>query len=92
MVKYRDYNDGYGYFAVFIDIFSRYLYMYPLKTLSGSEKSKTFERLINEKGVKPKKLRLDQGSEYKNKEFAKIVKQENIDHIFTYYETKANFA
>ena len=92
MVKYRDYNDGYGYFAVFIDIFSRFLYTYPLKTLSGLEMSKTFKRLINERGVKPKKLRSDQGSEYKNKQFEKLLLEENIDHIFTYYETKANFA
>ena len=92
MVKYKDYNDGYSYFSVFIDIFSRFLYTYPLKSLSGIEMTKTFERLINEKGVKPKKLRSDQGSEYKNKEFERFLEQENIDHIFTFYETKANFA
>ena len=51
-----------------------------------------FERLIIEKGVKPKKLRTDQGSEYKNKEFERLLGQENIAHIFTYYETKANYA
>ena len=92
MLKYKDYNDGYSYFAVFIDIFSRFLYTYPLKSLSGSEMTKIFDRLINEKGVKPKKLRRDQGSEYKNKEFEKLLEQENIVHIFTYYETKANYA
>ena len=92
MVKYRDYNDGYSYFAVFIDIFSRYLYTFPLKTLSGSEMTKVFQRLLNEKGVKPKKVRTDQGSEYKNKEFERLLEQENIVHIFTYYETKANYA
>ena len=92
MVKYKDYNDGYSYFAVFIDIFSRYLYTFPLKTLSGSEMTKVFQRLLNEKGVKPKKLRTDQGSEYKNKEFERLLEQENIVHIFTYYETKANYA
>ena len=72
--------------------FSRFLYTYPLKTLSGLEMSKTFKRLINKRGVKPKKLRSDQGSEYKNKQFEKLLQEENIDHIFTYYETKANFA
>ena len=92
MVKYKDYNDGYSYFAVFIDIFSRFLYTYPLKTLSGSEMTKTFKKLILEEGIKPKKLRTDQGSEYKNKEFKRLLEQEKIDHIFTYYETKANYA
>ena len=37
-------------------------------------------------------MRSDQGSEYKNKEFEKLLELENIDHIFTYNETKANFA
>ena len=92
MVKYKDLNDGYSYFAVFIDIFSRFLYTYPLKTLSGSEMTKIFERLINDKGVKPKKLRTDQGSEYKNKQFETLLQKENIENILTYYETKANFA
>ena len=92
MVKYKDSNDGYSYFAVFIDIFSRFLYTYPLKTLSGSEMTKIFERLINDKGVKPKKLRTDQGSEYKNKHFETLLQKENSEHILTYYETKANFA
>ena len=54
--------------------------------------TKVFQRLLNEKGVKPKKLRTDQGSEYKNKEFERLLEQENIVHIFTYYETKANYA
>ena len=44
MAKYKDYNDGYGYFVVFIDIFSRFLYTYPLKTHSGSEMTKTFKK------------------------------------------------
>ena len=32
MVKYKEFNQGYGYFVVFIDIFTRFLYTYPLKT------------------------------------------------------------
>ena len=92
MVKYKDYNDRYSYFAVFIDIFSRFLYSFPLKTLSGYEMTKNFQRLIDEKGVKPKKLRSDQGSEYKNKDFERLLEEENIVHIFTYYKTKANYA
>ena len=37
-------------------------------------------------------MRTNQGSEYKNKEFERLLEQENIAHIFTYYETKANYA
>ena len=66
--------------------------LFSVKTPSGSEMTKIFQRLINEKGVKPKKLRTDQESEYKNKDFERLLEQENIVHIFTYYETKANYA
>ena len=30
--------------------------------------------------------------EYKNKKFNELLEQENIVHIYTYYETKANFS
>ena len=92
MLKYKDYNDGYSYFAVLIDIFSRFLYTFPLKALPSSEMTNKFERLIIEKRGKPKKLRSDQGGEHKNKEFNELLKQESIDQIYTYYETKASFA
>ena len=42
MLKYKDYNDGYSYFAVFIDIFSRLLYTYPLKSLSKKKFSRDY--------------------------------------------------
>ena len=35
MVKYEKHNNGYKYFALFIDIFTRYVWTYPLKTLKG---------------------------------------------------------
>ena len=41
---------------------------------------------------KPKNLRTDQGSEYKNNQVKKFLKDNRVNHIFTYYETKANYA
>ena len=37
-------------------------------------------------------LRTDQGSEYKNRNFNRLLNQNNIKHLYTYYETKANYA
>ena len=92
MMRYKSENDGYGFFCVFIDIFSRYLYTRPMKTLSGQEMVNTTRSVINESEDKPDILRTDQGSEYKNKDFRKFVREEGIKHIFTFYETKANYA
>ena len=80
MVKYKKENDGYTYFVVFIDIFNRYLYTVPLQTLIGQEMVE-----------KPQILRTDQGSEYKNQNFNRVLNQNNIKLLYTYYETKANY-
>ena len=91
MKQYKKYNDGYGYFVVFIDIFTRFLYTAPLKTLTGKEMVYILNDLINTVDDQPKKLRSDQGSEYLNRDMKKFVTDKGIDHIFTFYETKANF-
>ena len=92
MVKYRKSNDDYGYFAVFIDIFTRYLYTRPLHTLTGKEMKQVMSNIFEESGLKPQKMRSDQGSEYKISEVKNFLRKSRVEQIFTYYETKANYA
>ena len=92
MVKYKTDNNEYAYFVVFIDIFTRYLYTAPLKTLRGEEMIVIFQRIIREIDAKPQILRTDQGSEYKNRAFNRLLNENKIKHLYTYYETKANYA
>ena len=92
MVSYQKHNDNYSYFTVFIDIFTRYLFTFPLKTLTGVEMVVVMQEVMEKQQTKPKILRTDQGSEYKNKEVERFLSQEKIKHVFTYYETKANYA
>ena len=66
MVKYKKENNDCAYFVVFIDIFTRYLYTAPLKSLRVEEMVNIFQRLIRKIDEKPQILRTDQGSEYKN--------------------------
>ena len=54
ILKCKDHSDGFSYFVVFIDIFQDFSYTYPLKTLSGSEMTNIFKRLITEQEVIPK--------------------------------------
>ena len=51
-----------------------------------------FQSLIREIDEKPKILRTDQGSEYKNRSFNRLLNENQIKHLYTYYETKANYA
>ena len=92
MVKYKSDNNDYAYFVVFIDIFTRYLYTAPLKSLRAEEMVLVFQNLIREIDEKPKILRTDQGSEYKNRPFNRLLNENKIKHLYTYYETKANYA
>ena len=92
MVKYKSDNNEYAYFVVFIDIFTRYLYTAPLKTLRGEEMVIVFQRIIREIDEKHEILRTDQGSEYKNRLFNRLLSENKIKYLYTYYETKANYA
>ena len=92
MTSFQKQNDDYKYFTVFIDIFTRYLFTYPLKRLTGVEMVGVMQDIIGKQETKPKILRTDQGSEYKNNEMERFLSQEKIKHVFTYYETKANYA
>ena len=48
--------------------------------------------LIDTVDVQLKKLRSDQGSEYLNRDMRRYFTDKGIDHIFIFYEIKANFA
>ena len=92
MVKYKKQNDGYGYFAVFIDIFMRFLYTQAMKTLTGREMVTVLEKVFQKSQDQPHILRSDQGSEYVNREVRNFLKEKKVKHIYTFYETKANYA
>ena len=46
MVSYEKENDNYSYFAVFIDIFTRYLFTYPMKSLTGVEMVSVMQEIL----------------------------------------------
>lgn len=85
------YNDGIQYILVLQDIFSRFLFTAPLKQKTAAEVIKGL-RSIFAKGRKPKVLRTDKGSEFKNKWVKSFLKKEEVHSIYTENETKSNFA
>ena len=52
-------NDGVKYILVVIDVFSRYLWLQPLRDKTGDEVAIAFKTIFREK--KPEKLRTDKG-------------------------------
>ena len=79
---------GYKYLLTCIDILSKYAWVVPLKTKTGSELVKAFAKIFQQ-GRKPDKLQTDAGTEFKNKTFQTFLKQHHVHHFVTYNETKA---
>lgn len=93
MVKYKHKNRNYSYILVFIDVFTRYLYTYPLKTLKGLEMSKAFSHLLSSYKIRPQRIRTDKGSEFVAVSVQNFFLENNIKHFTTTNtEIKANFA
>lgn len=92
MSSLSKFNNGIKFLLVVIDIFSRYLWVQPLKNKKAKEVIEGL-KLILQKGRKCKKLRTDKGSEFTNKYMQDYLRSKNI-YFFTTQnsDTKANYA
>lgn len=86
------YNDDYKFIAVFIDLFSRFLWAAPLKTKKSLEASRALQNIINTSRRKPETLTTDQGKEYTGKPFQEALQTNGIAHVLVYGQHKAAFA
>ena len=84
-------NDGVKFLLVAINVFSKYLFVRPLKTKMVKEVKAALEDIFR-KGHKPKKCCFDQGKEFSNKQVQGLLKDEKIEFYMSQSETKANFA
>ena len=84
-------NDGYKYFLLAIDIFSRYVWVRPVKTKYAKEIVKVITSIFAE-GRKPRTIRTDGGKEFQNQTVKAFLSEQGV-HIFsTYNEVQANYA
>ena len=89
--SYTKDNDGYGYFVLAIDVFSRYVRTAPLKSLKGTETRDALRSMIEEGSV-PRKVRTDKGSEYQNGEVRRLLEEKHVEHFYTQNELKSSYA
>lgn len=80
------YNNGYKYLITIIDIFSKYLYVIPIKRKCMKEVTERFEILF--KKIKPTKIRSDRGKEFDNREFRALCQKYDIIYFVTENQTK----
>ena len=88
MQKLSKWNKGYKYLLMVLDLFSKYGWIVPLKTKTGLEVSKAFESIF--KKAKPKKLWVDKGKEYYNKNVKDLLAKNNIEIYSTENEEKSS--
>ncbi|XP_061190340.1 uncharacterized protein LOC133198230 [Saccostrea echinata] len=86
-----EYNDGINFLLVIVDVFSRYLWVRPLKDRKAKSVMDAFKDVF-QGSRRPKALRTDKGSEFYNRLLQRYLKDQGIKIFYALNETKANFA
>lgn len=86
-------NKGHKFILIVIDCFSKYLWTRALKSKSAEEVSLAMQDVLDESPQRhPKHLQSDQGKEFYNAKFDKLMKKYVINHYSTYTVKKASMA
>ena len=86
MVKYSKVNRGYKYIFTNIDIFSKYGWIFPIKSKTIKDIKPCFEKIFKER--KPKYIWSDQESAFFSKEMLKFFEDHNIKIYYTHSNLK----
>ena len=89
MQRYKKQNDGFRYILTCIDCFSRYAWGEPVKTKSGEETARAFNAILR-KAPTPNVVQCDNGLEFYNSVFKKLLKERRIHMFSTDSPTKAS--
>ena len=79
MQPYAKLNKGYRYILVVIDCYSKFVWVEPLKDKTGSTVARAMEKILTRAAYIPKNLQSDQGTEFYNNIFKKLMTKYNIN-------------
>lgn len=85
--KYKRENSGFTFILLVIDVFSKFVWLRPLKDKTGPEVAKALRDIIRSCPFgAPKNLQSDEGKEFLNRDCREIYNNENINfyHVFTH--------
>ena len=91
MANIADHNEGNRFLLIVIDVFSKYLWVQPIPNKSHGSIIKAFEPIFQQTTKRPRTLRTDNGTEFKNRWVKQFLKKECIHAYTTKNETKANY-
>ena len=83
------YNKGIRFLLCVIDIFSKYVWVVPLKDKKGISIVKAFQIILKQSNRKPNKIWVDKGSEFYNASFKKWLQDNYIVMYSTHNEGKS---
>ena len=72
-------NKGFRFSLCFIDIFSKYACVVPLKDKKGISIVNAFQKILDKSGRKLNKIWVDKGSKFYNSSFKKWLKDNDIE-------------
>ena len=81
MQQFSKWNKGYRYLLMVIDVFSKYVWIVPLKDKKGESVTEAFKKIFKE-GRKPQYLWVDKGKEFYNKHVKDLLEKNGI-HIYS---------
>lgn len=87
MIPYANENDGFRYILTVINAFSKYVYVEPIKRKTGKDVTDAMEKILKSVIKPPKNLQADQGTEFYNYLFKKLMKSYNIN-LYSVFSTK----
>ncbi|VDO29412.1 unnamed protein product [Brugia timori] len=91
--KFKRKNSGHTFVLLVIDIFSKFIWLYPLKDKTGLEVAKALQDIIRSCPFgPPKNLQADEGKEFINVHCKEIYKKEKINFYHVYTHLKAAIA
>ena len=88
MRKMAKKNSGYRYILMIIDVFSKYGWAAPLKYKKGVEVENALRKIFKQN--KCKKLWVDAGREFYNKDVKKLLKDKNVEIYSTHNDEKCS--
>lgn len=91
MIPYSKQNGGYRYILMVIDVFSKRAWAEKLKNKTGEEVTKAMKSIfVNNPNNIPHNIHTDQGKEFYNQHFQRLMRTHNINHYSTYSKLKAS--
>ena len=91
MSNLAKYNDGVHFIAIFIDVFSRYLYVHPMKNKSTKTTLNAIKSIFAKSNLQPETFCSDAGKEFVGKEVKDYLADREIYQQVSHSEKKANY-